>query len=396
MKPVVVGVLLCSSLLWARSGQTSPEMLAITNVSIVDTRYGGIEPNLTVVVKNGKIAAIARVALLETGPHVQIINGAGKYLIPGLWDMNVHVSGTTVSAWDTNSLFWLFVANGVTGVRDSQLARSPASAPGALRPEIVGGDGASSADKRRTLEDLNEVMLICSSREDEFRRNAARSLDDPEEIARQIRESYDPNKAWNFFVDLSNHATWIVPGLVSVNASAGTEEVENTPLEYLPAGEVVPDADEDEPDYAREKRQEAARDMLLVNDMHRAGVQFLAGSNSPGINLVPGFSLHRELELLVRSGFSPLQALQAATFNPALYMAKLDKYGVVEPGHIANLVLLDENPLVDIRNISKIAGVVLKGVYFPQEKLRQMLSRKAPLTTQEMAAPAIPSKGPAR
>lgn len=388
MKSAVVGVLLCSSLLWARSGQSAPEMLAITNVNVVDTRYGGVSPNLTVVVKNGKIVAIAKVALLETGPHVQIINGAGKYLIPGLWDMNAHVSGTRVSGWNSSSLYSLFLANGVTGVRDLQLAQSKGSAPDTLRPEVVSGDAISSSEKRRTLEDLNEVMLICSSREDELRRKAASSLDDPEEIARQIRESYDPDKAWNFFLDLSNHATWMVPSLVSINASADSDGVENTPLEYLPASEVVPDADEDEPDFAREKRQEAARDMLLVNDMHRAGVQFLAGSNAPGINLVPGFSLLRELELLVKSGFTPLQALQTATFNPALYLAKLDKYGVVEPGHIANLVLLEENPLVDIRNLSKITGVVLKGIYLPQDRLRQMLSRKAPLTTQEVAPAA--------
>jgi hypothetical protein len=388
MKSAVVAVLLCSSLLWARSGQSAPEMLAITNVNVVDTRYGGVSPNLTVVVKNGKIVAIAKVALLETGPHVQIINGAGKYLIPGLWDMNAHVSGTRVSGWNSSSLYSLFLANGVTGVRDLQLAQSKGSAPDTLRPEVVSGDAISSSEKRRTLEDLNEVMLICSSREDELRHKAASSLDDPEEIARQIRESYDPDKAWNFFLDLSNHATWMVPSLVSINASADSDGVENTPLEYLPASEVVPDADEDEPDFAREKRQEAARDMLLVNDMHRAGVQFLAGSNAPGINLVPGFSLLRELELLVKSGFTPLQALQTATFNPALYLAKLDKYGVVEPGHIANLVLLEENPLVDIRNLSKITGVVLKGIYLPQDRLRQMLSRKAPLTTQEVSPAA--------
>ncbi len=86
MKSVLVGVLLCTAILWARSGHKPPELLAITNVSVVDTRYGEVEPNLTVVVKDGVIIAIAKVAILDSGPHVRVINGAGKFLIPGLWD----------------------------------------------------------------------------------------------------------------------------------------------------------------------------------------------------------------------------------------------------------------------------------------------------------------------
>jgi imidazolonepropionase-like amidohydrolase len=108
--------------------------------------------------------------------------------------------------------------------------------------------------------------------------------------------------------------------------------------------------------------------------MRRAGVQFLAGTNGPSTNSFPGFSLHQELELLVKGGFTPLQALQTATFNPALYMAKLDKYGVVERGRIANMVLLDDNPLSDIRNTQKISGVVLRGTYLSRGELDEMLA----------------------
>jgi len=70
-------------------------------------------------------------------------------------------------------------------------------------------------------------------------------------------------------------------------------------------------------------------------------------SDGPDPYVVPGFSLHTELEWLVRRGFSPMQAFQSATFNPALFLAKLDKFGVVETGHAADLVLLEANPLED-------------------------------------------------
>lgn len=386
MKSAIVGVLFCSSLLWAGAREKPPETLAITNVNIVDTRQPAIHPNATVIIKDGKIVALVKIAVLDPGPHVRIINGGGKYLIPGLWDMNVHLSGPAATAWDSKTLLTLFLANGVIGIRDLHGTEIRASG---LRPEVIRGAGHPASGNARTLEDLNEVMLNCSSREEEFRSNDAHSLDDPEIVARQIRQSYDQHKAWDYFVDLSNQATWMVPGLVSVNPS--TDSAEPMQLQFLPSSLVVSDSDEDEPEFQMEKKQEAARDLLLVHDMHRAGVQFLAGTNAPGINLVPGFSLHRELELLVRSGFSPFEALQTATFNPALYMAKLDRYGVVETGRAADLVLLDDNPLADIRNLDKISAIVLHGEYLSRQQLERMLLREHPLrTAKQPATPQMP------
>jgi hypothetical protein len=429
MKSAFVAVLLCSSLIWARSGETSAETLAITNVNVVDTREGRIGPNVTVIVRDGTILAIAKVAVLDPGPHVRIINGGGRYLIPGLWDMNTHLSGPAISGLDRSSLFALFLINGVTGVRDMEHREQGLTLPDVLRPEIVGPEivgpeinrpevnqpevnqpevnqpeisrpevagnkSATPVQFGRSLEDLDEVMLTCSSREQEFRQNSALTLDGRDAIKREIRASYDPKKASDLFLDLSNHATWIVPSLVSVDASAASSPPEM--LQYLPSSLVVPETDEDEPDFQLEKKQESARDMLLVHDMAKAGLQFMAGSNSPGINLVPGFSLHRELQLLVKSGFSPLQALQAATLNPAIFMAELDKYGVVEPGRIANLVLLEDNPLTDIHNVSKIAGVVLRGVYFSRVRLQQILPRRNTLTSQELNKPRALDPGQAQ
>ena len=101
---------------------------------------------------------------------------------------------------------------------------------------------------------------------------------------------------------------------------------------------------------------EAARDLELVKTMHGAGVQFMAGSDGPDPYVFPGFSLHDELEWLVKSGFTPFQALQSATFDPAVFLRKIGQYGLVEPGHAADLLLLDANPLDDIRNTRKIFG----------------------------------------
>jgi imidazolonepropionase-like amidohydrolase len=107
--------------------------------------------------------------------------------------------------------------------------------------------------------------------------------------------------------------------------------------------------------------------------MHRAGVQFMSGTDSPAPYVIPGYSLHQELQWLVKSGFTPAQALQAATIDPATFLVELDKYGVVEKGHVADLVLLEANPLEDIGNTKKIAGVILAGKYYSRKDLEKLL-----------------------
>jgi imidazolonepropionase-like amidohydrolase len=104
------------------------------------------------------------------------------------------------------------------------------------------------------------------------------------------------------------------------------------------------------------------RHKKLVGDMHRAGIEFLAGTDAgPNTPVPPGSGLHDELELLVESGFTPMEALQAATRNPARYFGKLQEMGTLEPGKVADLLLLDANPLDDIRNTRKIGMVILRG-----------------------------------
>jgi imidazolonepropionase-like amidohydrolase len=129
-------------------------------------------------------------------------------------------------------------------------------------------------------------------------------------------------------------------------------------------------------DQVAEYKRDAANGPKIVKQMRGAGVYFLAGSDGPDPMVIPGVSLHRELELLVESGFTPLEALQAATLHPAQFLG-LEKYGVVEKGQAADLVLLDGNPLLDIRNTRKVAGVMLDGKYHSREELDRILAKIA-------------------
>jgi len=115
------------------------------------------------------------------------------------------------------------------------------------------------------------------------------------------------------------------------------------------------------------------RSLEEVGKMHRAGVQILAGTDTPAPNCFPGFSVHDELHLLVQAGLTPMEALQTATRNPARYLDRLPELGTVEKGKIADLVLLDANPLEEIRNTQRIAAVIVRGELLNNAALHKLL-----------------------
>ena len=95
-----------------------------------------------------------------------------------------------------------------------------------------------------------------------------------------------------------------------------------------------------------------------LGDMHRAGVPFMTGTDLSIPYVFAGFSVHDELALFVETGFTPMEALQAATRNPAIYLGELRSHGTIERGKLANLVLLEANPLENIRNTQRVTGLV--------------------------------------
>jgi imidazolonepropionase-like amidohydrolase len=114
----------------------------------------------------------------------------------------------------------------------------------------------------------------------------------------------------------------------------------------------------------------------IVRRLHEAKVRFLAGTDTPaGVDVIPGISLHLELQRFVAAGFTPLEALQTATLNPAKFYGKTKDFGTVEQGRIADLVLLPENPLKNIANTRTVTGVIADGRYISQEQLDEMKTK---------------------
>ncbi len=176
---------------------------------------------------------------------------------------------------------------------------------------------------------------------------------------------------------------WNVPTQVLMEnlISAGTaEELARRPeMRYVPASTLAQWTEtkrsvlEETGSTAESARRMIAVRRRLIKALHAAGAGLLLGSDAPQVYNVPGFSTHRELETLVAAGLTPWQALETGTRNVAEYFGTLRATGTIEAGKRADLVLLDADPLTDIRNTTKRAGVMVRGRWLPQREIQTRL-----------------------
>jgi imidazolonepropionase-like amidohydrolase len=257
-------------------------------------------------------------------------------------------------------------------------------------PDAVRASEASNAGQK-SIEHFTGIFEGCSTIEEQL-------IKGPKGLGLNVG-TYDPARAKALIALMAKNQTWQVPTLVWERGQWLVDDIDlsHDPLtKYAPSAwkdhtwpmfvsDIKKDMDTD-PLPVRQKFVQMELDMTLA--MFRAGVPFMAGTDTAaGVHIFPGFSLHEELALFVRAGLTPMQALQTATLNPAKFLGRLADLGTVERGKLADLVLLDANPLDDIANTRKIHAVVLAGRYLDRAALDRMLDEV------EMAA-AEP--GPAR
>lgn len=423
--------------------------LIVQDVTIVDVKTGKLKPNQSVVIQGNKIAAIADTADVDVPDDARVIKANGKYLIPGLWDMHVHMENHMDSA------FPHLLANGVTGVREMgsslhhvQETRSIKNQE-KLTPRIVQSGKVinqfpnnevpshhynlknevavrKAVQQLKTyqvdqikmyshmpkdlyavaMEEAKKLQLPVSGhlpftvRADEASNDGIRSFEHLHgmhiataskksgifnslikkteagiinkdqllylEYENKAAKHYDANEAGKLFEIFKRNETWQVPTLVTMTSL--NKQVPDERVRFLePAVQkkwaaLIENWHKDKRGAAIHQELEQ-NNLQLVRKMNEAGVPIMAGTDSTYLmpNLYYGFSLHEELQLLVKAGLSPLQALQAATINPARYLENENKQGTVEVGKLADLVLLDANPLADIRNTTQIHAVVMNG-----------------------------------
>ena len=228
----------------------------------------------------------------------------------------------------------------------------------------------------------------CSAIEDELRRRLRAELDSDEpdimSVWLEMIESHDTTKCAKVYKTFVKNGTWVTPTLVSGESLPEENRLhwtEDPRLRYLPPEEIQYwDNDKDEQDSMADdpyalKLARFEREITLTQ--HQAGVALLAGSDNGTVGVFPGFGLHDELEVLVATGLTPAEALRTATLEPAKYLNALETQGTVDIGKVADLVLLNANPLDNITNTQKIEAVLANGRYFDRKSLDEILENVA-------------------
>lgn len=411
MRRCLVFMLFCSGLP-LQTAFASESEIALIHISIIDVRSGTIHPDMTVFIVGDRIA-VARSSSKEGPPPKgsKVIDGHGKFVLPGLWDMHVHTDG------DDRRLR-LFLAYGITGVRDmggdvarlaearrrinsGELAgpRLVFSGPMLKGPPAEADDATwiinSPDEARHAIDRLVEMRVDFIKVHDDLTRDsflaiAAASKQRGLAFVGHVPASMTPAEASDLGQKSIEHLEFI-PKPCLVLFAAGSRAVPR---------DVPPNCDSQSLDallrrfarngtwldptiqsfrYFAPTRWDPilAEFRELVQSIRQNHNLMLAGTDSSAFleneGDPPGVSLQDELALLVDSGFTPIEGLRAATLNPADFLGLSETLGSVEVGKTADLVLLDANPLDDIRNTERIAAVISRGRYLDRLTLDRLI-----------------------
>ncbi len=453
-----------------------PGAYCITNISTIDSE-SGLQEAMTVIVKGNRILKIDKTETFNLSASNEIIDGTGKYVIPGLWDAHVHFAYIEELA---PSMFDLFLAYGVTSVRDTggkidfvkkwknKALSSPQDAPRIMiagplldgMPNVYDGSTpnrpalslgarnveeavklvnqfdsigvdlikayemltpdqfeavANQAKKKglkvtghvplsmdviaasnagmNSMEHLRNLEMSCASNADELLAIRRKMLSEGASLEGGILRSnihnaqrieaidkFDEEKANKVLSVLAKNETWQIPTLSIMTGSTNrpfTRQEWMDSFNYLPESVRTTWKDGAERVGAMPISEDRIKysDWLkkMTSKINQAGIDIMAGTDCPIFFLTPGLSLHEELALLVESGLTAAEALEAATLAPARYFNLEEELGLIKDGYLADLVILNSNPLDDIGNTKEIDAVIREGKLRSRTDLDQML-----------------------
>jgi imidazolonepropionase-like amidohydrolase len=498
-QPLIPAALLAGAfgLLTAASLPAQSPTFGIRGVTVVNVTDGELLRDQTVLVQGNRIVTVGARAQVAIPAGTEVIAGEGRFLIPGLWDMHVHAHDDLEVA--TTVYYPLFIANGITGVRDVWGSRTVADAalaavtagelPGPrsiVAGALIDGPGrmwpmsliaVTPEDGRRLVDSLHAagapflklynsflpetffaiaerarslgipvvghlpgavraadasdaglhsiehvgVVRACSTGEDAaiawVRAEIASIIagdtalasrwrarggfaEGPEALARP-----DDERCRALAARLVKNGTAMVPTLTIGRGITGLAELAATGdprLVYVPrhlryswTPANNPILGRVPPQLLERERVRQRRAVEVVRLMHEAGVLLLAGTDLGMPFVFAGFSLHDDLELLVQAGLTPLHALQTATLNPARFLKRGEELGTVSAGKLADLVLLDANPLEDITNTRRIHAVVADGRLYRRAQLDSLLARVARTSIADVISAVLERDGEA-
>ena len=451
------------------------DTLALTHATLIDATGRPPLTDRTIIVRGDRIRKIGESRKTTPPKNARVVDVSGKYVIPGLWDAHVHARGTPELFADNEAWFTLYIANGITGVREmggdyvdsifrwrTEAARNTRLGPRILssgpkvegpEPKLHGSFAVKDAASARAavgklkmmgadfikihsdefpadgfaalMDEAHKQQLIvgghlpfmsmtnrdavksgvrffehatlfplggCSKNEKEINdecrtREATRQRMSNAERMHRYALTFDQGLADDLSSEFVKRNVWVTPTLIVLRQleTIGRVDYSQHPQrKYLSSTFWRTWDRPDRPPFFSDNDIELIglaheKTAAMLRTMQAAGVGLLAGTDCSWSNpyTFPGWTLHQELELLVKCGLSPMQVLQMATRNPARFLDELDTHGTAEEGKAADLVVLNANPLDDIRNTQKIDSLIMRGRFLARTELDGLLGNVA-------------------
>jgi imidazolonepropionase-like amidohydrolase/dienelactone hydrolase len=412
----------------ATSNDARPAVVAFVNVNIVPMDKERVLENQTVIVRDGRIAEIGPAAQIKVPSGATQVDGKGKYLMPGLAEMHGHLPHPNQGEAVANSFLTLFVANGITTVRgmfgfpNHPALRERIAKGEVFGPRLVVASPALSGQSVQTVEQAEQLVrqykkdgfdllkvheglsvasydrIVTTANEvgipfaghvanDVGLERALKAKQASIEHLDGYLEAVDLEKPYEdrikqLAITTRAAGSWVTPTMALWQTFHGGEtgealRKERPEVKYVPQ-QMVNQWESQRENQLANINAETGRRVIefrgkLLKTLADSGVKILLGSDAPQLFSVPGFSLQREMEAMVRAGLTPYQVLESGTRNPAIYLNAEKTSGTIEVGKIADLILVNGNPLADITNVAKRSGVMLRGRWLPESELAKML-----------------------
>lgn len=457
MKKLFYFFLLCTACTAPKAAdQPGESAIHITNVNVINVRDGSIAERQTVVVDAGRILSIQG-NTPEATAATEVIDGTGKFLLPGLAEMHAHIPSPDWGRENIEETLFLYLSNGVTTIRGMLghpmhlELRKQAESGELLSPRIFTSSPSLNGNSVKTPDEAREKVQAYKAAGYDFLKlhpglepgvfEAIAETAHTEKIPfaghvsvkvgirRALESGYasvdhvdgfleglvaedagvapDENGffGYNFtpladtsringLVEMSRqYGVWVVPTQSLFErwfSAADTEELAGAPeMQYMPKS-TLEKWRSSKKELTAEPSFDAAQweefntiRRRLIYELHQHGQGLLLGSDAPQVFNVPGFSIHHELDAMIRAGLSPLEALQIGTLNPARFFNREGAFGEVMKGASADLLLLNANPLENIEALRQPEGVMVRGRWLSRGDIDARLAQIAARVSEQ-------------
>lgn len=413
---------------------SADKVVAFVGVNVIPMDRERVLTNQTVVVRNDRIAAFGPAASTPVPADASRVDGRGKYLMPGLAEMHGHIPAPNNPREFIDSVLFMYVANGVTTVRGMLGApgqldlRDRANKGEIVAPNLyLAGPSFSDASVNSPQEAVAKVREQKAAGWDLLKVHPGLTRDEYDAMARTAREAgmrfgghvpaavglehaieagQETFDHVDGYVEVLNGdkgpvndarlkeivqntraaGAWIVPTMALWETLQGALDLATVTaypeLKYMPPAQVrqwtaAHETRLKSPQQVATGRQVIQNRMRILKALHDGGVPILLGTDAPQQFSVPGFSIHREMQRMSAAGMKPFEILKSGTQNVGLYFKSKDKFGTIEAGSRADLVLLDANPLDDVANVARRSGVMVRGAWLAEPEIQAQLGRIA-------------------